>query len=409
MSEYQQIIREAQILASNSDEIVRYIEGRSRDNLEDSGEDFETKLLRLKNRRIDLALAQHCVWGETAKTLFFRDTEDLVLKLSVLTNEKIGRYLRLDERIPYAIFSKKSQEFENYIKTISENELHALFSNPTIDRDFVCDFFKGMSAWCSMDEEHRVLSIRYLSRNSGFTSAYKPKDWEDDGWDDYKHGKAFTAAYMMADTVPVRSDWAFALEELYAELPNDIHGVQGNIHTNRWIATDAQDQDAERKANAEGRLSTFQSVRFYCALAGLKNNEGRISHHLASKDIAERSASYRCGKFSAWKVWWSLRKDGAFALGQFLNNDDIWNSRRKRKIIYSYYMKNCIDLLESEFNYGEILERRMRESPHNFSKSELDAYDINDLSSTDQKLEKINKIMSIILIVLAVILYQIFR
>ena len=417
MSEYQQIIREAQILASSPCEIVRYIEGRSRDNLEDSGEDFETKLLCLKDRRIDLALAQHCVWAETAKTLFFRDTEDLVLKLSVLTNKKIGKYECLDQTMPYAIFSKKSQEFkfsdnsqefENYIKTISENELHALFSNPTIDRDFVCDFFMGKSAWGSMDEEHRVLSIRYLSRNTGFTSAYKPKEW-DDVWDDYQHGKAFTAAYTMADTVPVRSDWANALKELYAKLPNDIHGVQGNIDTNRWIASEPEDLDAERKANAEGRLSTFQSVRFYCALAGLKNNEGRISHHLASNDIAERSASYRCGKFSAWKVWWSLRKDGAFALGQFLKNDDIWNSRRKRKIIDSYYMKNCIDLLESEFNYGETLERRMRESPHNFSKSELDAYDINHLSSADQKLEKINKIMSIILIVLAVILYQNFR
>ena len=408
MSEYQQIIREAQILASSSDEIVKYIEGRSRYNLEDSGEDFETKLLAISERRIDLALAQHCVWAETAKTLFFKDAENLVLKLSVLTNEKIGKYERLDETMPYAIFSKKSQEFENYIKTISENELHALFSNPTIDRDFVCDFFMGKSAWGSMDEKRRVLSIRYLSRNSGFTSAYKPKEW-DDGWDDYQHGKAFTAAYTMADTVPVRSDWANALEELYAELPNDIHGVQGNIHTSRWIATDAEDQDAERKANAEGRLSTFQSVRFYCALAGLKNNEGRISHHLASNDIAERSAAYRCGKFSAWKVWWSLRKDGAFALGQFLNNDDIWNSRRKRKIIDRYYTKNCTDLLECEFNYGETLEERMRQSPHNFSKSELDAYDISEISSADQKLENINKIMSIILIVLAVILYQTFR
>jgi len=72
-------------------------------------------------------------------------------------------------------------------------------------------------------------------------------------------------------------------------------------------------------------------------------------------------------------------------------------------------MKNCTDFLESEFNYGETLERRMRESPHNFSKSELYAYDINDLSSTHQKIEKINKTMSIILIVLAVILYQTFR
>ncbi len=153
MSEYQQIIREAQILASSPCEIVRYIEGRSRDNLEDGGEDFETKLLCLKDRRIDLALAQHCVWAETAKTLFFRDTEDLVLKLSVLTNEKIGEYEGLDETIPYAIFSKRSQEFENYIKAISKNELHALFGNPTIDRNFVCDFFMEKSAWHSMDEE----------------------------------------------------------------------------------------------------------------------------------------------------------------------------------------------------------------------------------------------------------------
>ncbi len=51
----------------------------------------------------------------------------------------------------------------------------------------------------------------------------------------------------------------------------------------------------------------------------------------------------------------------------------------------------------------------MRESPHYFSKSELDAYDINDISSADQKLENINKFMSIILIVLAIILYQTFR
>lgn len=254
MSEYKQIIREAQILASSPCEIVRYIEGRSRDNLEDSGEDFETKLLCLKDRRIDLALAQHCVWAETAKTLFFRDTEDLVLKLSVLTNEKIGKYEGLYASIPYAIFPENSQELDEYIKTISENELHALFSNPTIDRDFVRDFFMGKSAWDSLDEEHRVHSIRYLSRNSGFTKEYKRKEWRDDDFFGHvRHGAAFAAAYEMADRVPVSQNWAYALEELYAELPNDIHGVQGNIHTNRWIATDAEDQDAERKANTNLR------------------------------------------------------------------------------------------------------------------------------------------------------------
>ncbi|WP_295443291.1 hypothetical protein, partial [Sphingorhabdus sp. EL138] len=186
-------------------------------------------------------------------------------------------------------------------------------------------------------------------------------------------------------------------------------GVQGNIDTNRWIASEPEDLDAELKANGEGRLSIFQSVRFYCALAGLKNNEGRISYLLSSSDIAERSAAYRCGKFSAWKVWWSLRKDGMFAFGQFLNNDDIWQSRVKIKIIDRYYTNNATDLLECEFDYGEIFEKRMREAPHNFSKSDLDFYEEKNISSADQKLEKINKIMSIILIVLAVILYQTFR
>lgn len=409
MSEYQQIIREAQILASSPCEIVKYIEGRSRDNLEDSGEDFETRLLCLKDRRIDLALAQHCVWAETAKTLFFRDTEDLVLKLSVLTNEKIGKYEGLDETIPYAIFPEKSQQLDGYIKIVSENELHALFSNPTIDRNFVRDFFMGKSAWHSMDEEHRVLSVRYLSRNSCFTAAYQPKEWRDGDFDDVRHGAAFTAAYEVANRVPTCRSWAYALKELYAELPNDIHGVQGNIDTNRWIASEPEDLDAELKANGEGRLSIFQSVRFYCALAGLKNNKGRISYLLSSSDIAERSASYRCGKFSAWKVWWSLRKDGMFAFGQFLNNDDIWQSRIKIKIIDRYYMNHATDLLECEFDYGEIFEKRMREAPHNFSKSDLDIYEKKNISSADQKLEKINKIMSMILIVLAVILYQTFR
>jgi hypothetical protein len=257
MSEYHKIIREAQILASSPYEIVRYIEGRSRDNLEDGGADFESKLLAIADRRIDLALAQHCIFAETAQSLFFRDADDIALRLSVLSNEKIGRHLRLDERIPYALFPEKSDAFDAYIGSANADEFHAIFNNNAIDREFVSDFFSGKSAWDSMDERHRILAVRYLGRNSGFTKAYKPKEWEDDGWGDYQHGKAFTAAYMMADRVPVRSDWANALTELYAELPNDIHGVQRNVDTSRWIATGAEDQDAERKANAEGRFSIF--------------------------------------------------------------------------------------------------------------------------------------------------------
>jgi hypothetical protein len=407
MSEYQKIIREAQILASSHYEIVRYIEGRSRDNLEDGGTDFESKLLAIADRRIDLALAQHCIFAETAQYLFFRDADDIALRLSILSNEKIGEYLHVDEHMPYALFPEKSDAFDAYIAGVNADEFHAIFNNNAIDREFVSDFFSGRAAWESIDERRRILAVKYLCRNSGFTTAYKPKGWRFDDFDDYDHAKAFTASYEMADRVPVRSDWANALTELYAELPNDIHGVQGNIDTNRWIATDAQDQDAERKANAEGRFSIFQSVRFYCALAGLKGDDGRIAYLLGSSDISERSAAYRCGKFPAWKIWWCLRKDGTFAFGQFLNNDDVWGSRQKRKIISRYRLNNISNSLKSDFNYGEILEQRMRECPRNFSREELDVYDINIVSNYDNKIDDIIKGMFIIFLLMAVILFKI--
>lgn len=236
--------------------------------------------------------------------------------------------------------------------------------------------------------------------------SYKSKEWEDDGWGDYQHGKAFTAAYEMADRVPVSRSWANALTELYAELPTAIHGVQRNIDTTRWVATDLEDREAERTANAEGRLSNFQSVRFFCTLAGLKGDEGRISYLLGSSDIAERSAAYSCGKFPAWKVWWFLRKDGAFAFGQFLQNDDIWESRQKRKIIDRYYMNNATDLLKCEFNYGEILEKRMREFPQYFSQTELDAYKMTYGNKKIEKIERINKILLMFIVILSAFLLR---
>lgn len=406
MSDYRQIIREAQILASSPDEIVRYIEARSRDNLEDSGDGFEAKLLGIGDRRIDLALAEHCIFAETAQALFFRDVDDIALRLSVLSNEKIGGHLGLDDRIPYALFPEKSDAVDAYIGSANANEFDAIFNNNAIDREFVSDFFSGKTAWESMDEERRILAVRYLGRNTGFTTAYKSKEWEDDGWGDYQHGKAFTAAYEMADRVPVSRSWANALTELYAELPTAIHGVQRNIDTTRWVATDLEDREAERTANAEGRLSSFQSVRFFCTLAGLKGDEGRISYLLGSSDIAERSAAYSCGKFPAWKVWWFLRKDGAFAFGQFLQNDDIWESRQKRKIIDRYYMNNAADLLKCEFNYGEILEKNMKDNPYKFSKSELGIYGIYANANSDREIKRIEQALSIAIVLLILLLLK---
>ena len=104
MSEYRKIILDAQILARSPDEIAKYIEGRSKDNSEDSGADFEAKLLCLGDRRIDLALAQNCIFAETAQSLFFRNAEDIPLRLSILSNEKVGSWLGLYFHIPYALF-----------------------------------------------------------------------------------------------------------------------------------------------------------------------------------------------------------------------------------------------------------------------------------------------------------------
>lgn len=324
-------------------------------------------LLRRKDEFIDLGLAEHGRSKTILRRVYRRSNNSVRAVLcgnaSLFTGDEIS--LPDDSRL-LAFFSeaegdgqsetyrKRPPEIWDIVKSGSDAELKALGQNPHIGSVFyraVFEHFSKPRATISEDRYQRILL--YMAGNSRLSTPRdkSPEAGYQDGYSDYEYNSVFSAAWDLAEQVPVTPDWGIVLGQLYNGLERGRKSrdeLQKTI--DRWRP--AENPDADAFANVREQLAR----RLHPSLELLN-----------SADVALRRAFYRTFDPEAhefrdleWSPW--LERDPIDCLLYLDWNENIWRSalgRRKLLGLHSENTRNGADYVQKGWALEK--ERRMRE------------------------------------------------
>lgn len=326
------LINEARLLASAPETVAAWLAkpGRVSRWTGDADDELELKLLARNDRLIDLALSEHSLTEEVLRQLFGRDDE--VLRAAVLSNR---RFLEGSLGARYWTFVNDNDDL-SWMAELSDLEVEALFSNPSLPDHFVSDFFEQKGVWEILNDDQRIRAASNVIR----TLSNRPiRDDFSDGWADYSYSKVFDSAWTFSSLAPVNLKWAHLLGRLYSRLKPDTFSSFDPLQTaKRWRTTDKKEQelDREKEDNKNGYLGTFQSVR--CGLARLAAHSSRRVPEqrdaiLQSQDVAVRCAGYLAFDFSAQNIEAAVELDGKLACSHLIQNEQIWKKQETRSVL----------------------------------------------------------------------------
>lgn len=324
---YQQVVKEAELLASSPDAIaeeLRLAADRTKDAPFDSEIDdvMEQALLALNSPRVDIALAQYCYHLKTARSLFFRTPPSPALRLAVLSNRTLGRQsLGMD---PLHLFDRNEEALRAFLSEASHQELAALFRNPTLDDFFLSDLLGGNAGWLSLGEERQRFVVMALSNNPRIKEAYDNRFM--DGWAEYRHQSVFDAAWKLAETAPVTEAWARALRVLYERLLPNSYSIENPLGVaDRWRSPAAEGAEVDN-----GFLTNLAGVREGLARLAICQQRAKSASLLEHEDVAFRSAAYAVGDLTPEQMTKAYERDGELAFNSMVFNERLWRIEASR-------------------------------------------------------------------------------
>lgn len=325
MGTYRDIIEEAELALSDRHEIISYLQQRANQSKSEPlySSNVENILLQKKDPLIDLALAKYSLLPDTARELFARTERNDPIRLAVLSNQYVDSYHSILE----IIFDDDTSMSDHFVSNASDEELNALFENPRVGDSFLRDLLEGNDLWKGLDEQTQLIILRALSNNERMRTPYDESFL--DGYADYSYHAVFTAAWSLAETINVSYRSAVVLSNLYWHLiPSSAIKDPLEI-AKRWVASETNKSEDEKKDNSVGHLSPFQKVRQ--ALAKLAVSKGtNYKTLLGSDDLALRSCAYAIGYFSPSEISSAYEQDGKVAFREFLENKYIWRHAELR-------------------------------------------------------------------------------
>lgn len=332
MRGYKAIIKEAELLASSPETIAAFLKERAEriasNRWGDGDAELEASLAKLKHPLIDISLAQYCFHIQTARSLFFAEQRNNALRLAVLSNSAMG-----------AIYFGASlhEIFENeaafcaYLADASDDEITAIFNNPTLQDSFLSDFLKGKTTWKSLNEERQQRAIMALSNNDRMQTPYDKRFM--DGYAEYIYSSVFDAAWHLAATLPVTKDWALALSQLYRKtLPTHLDKPEEIAA--RWQAQNEEEKKEEAESNQSGYLSYFQLVRAALAKLAISNHAHKADAFLIHEDIAFRAAAYSYAYLTTEQISKAYERDGELAFNEMVYNERLWKTHATRQELH---------------------------------------------------------------------------
>ena len=349
------LIAEEELLGSSPEKIFDWFKKRSEvegriENILDA--EAELKLLAKKERLIDLAIALYGVHSDSLEIVFKKANKEKnkALILACLSNKAVSKAAYSITNMP-GVYIDTVENFVEWLKSCSIEEIITLFSNEGIGREFLIAYFEGNDYWMALDEERRAYSIVALSDNPIIQQKY---DGPWDGYAEYSHNKLFDTCWNLAETLPVSIKYAQALGDLYEKLLDKRYKYDALTVAKRWMVD--VDEDANKK---KWSLNGFEYIRagiYKCLFEHITEDN---SIYLENEDIAYRAVAYSKLMLTEEEIESSYEKDKLIAIRYLLKNNYIWRFEKLRYKLYKCcsdadgkYNDNYLDCC-NDYNYKE--------------------------------------------------------
>lgn len=329
--------------------------------------EVEAELLSKGDRLIDLSLAEYCLHSETARDLFQRDLEDWPIRALVLSNEALSKASFI-EGFPEILFESE-EALLIFLSKVSSEERAILFRNPSIDDEFLESFLSLGKPWETMDSEQRLWAISELAYNKKLQTDRDEVAYED-GYDWYKAGTLFTAAWALVKRLEPTREAARHLSRLLDRLPADSHSIDGILEAlQRWKLDEANEDMEEEVKNQKGHLSDFQMVRQAGARLLARSYKFDTEQLIQSEDIAFRCGAYEgSGKLTSKQTERAVERDGDLARLYLIRNDAYWRNKKTRESLFDLLRGAKTEEPRWELNRSE--ENYLKKFPHWFEDEE---------------------------------------
>lgn len=332
------LIKEEELLNASNDFIYKFYKNSEKYSTE-IDDILEAKLLSKNDPFIDIVLAQYCQHGATIFNLFSRaiQSDNLPLKLACLSNE----FDAFGESIPSVLFRENRWDdcplLLDWFRSISDREIEVLFSNKSIDRNWLGSLLECEDKfWIVLKEDQQLHILRSLCKNS--VIKHRDIGFFIDGFLEYEHNKLFSTIWSLAVKLPTTRQYAYALSILLentAFIRSHFDAVQ---IAKRWDIVDEKEPKTDDKF-----LNSYELVRVHLykkVFKDLYRDDCSNKEHFDNPDIAYRCCAYRQLKNITVDDMNSIvEKDGALAVNYLLMNDNLWISEETREALQNLCSK----------------------------------------------------------------------
>jgi hypothetical protein len=336
MRGYRILIQEAELMAMRPDAVAEYLKRRASELKDDArddrvDEDVEEALRRRGDPLIDLALAGYGRHMEVVSGLFQAAAPGTPVRLACLSNVVLGR---ANSGFPACLLGQEADAMAQWLLTATDEELPALFENPTLDDSFLRDLLERSRAWKCIDDDRLCRFVSLLQRNPRMRTA-----WDDewmDGYAEYSYGSVFNAAWKLAETAPTTERWAASLGSLYERLQADAFSINEPLTLARRWHVDPSDATAmarQEQDHAIGYLGNKERVRESLARLALRKSGKVLPDLLTSDDVAFRAAAYAAGDLNADQLRAGYVKDSEIAFNAAIRNEALWRRQETRQAL----------------------------------------------------------------------------
>lgn len=334
-----QIVLEAELLVSPPERIRAWLEESIQQKnfkLHGRDEKLERALLARNEPLITLSLARLASTTTVMREIMQGPaSQDKPLRLAALMNEVVAKVGITG--MPHALFEPGDGQLERFMAPLDLEEVLALFGNPTLENDFLIDFFEQKNSWQVLDDTRRFAALRALQDNSRMRTAYKGPY---DGYGEYLHNKVFSAAWELAGRLPATPEWAAHLCWLYGKLPASAASLKNPLQlAARWVPdpADAKRIEAESDDLRRGYLGVFARTRKGLArlsVAAAHSADARraLSAH---DDAAVRAAYYFEGDMSLEEMKQADERDPMLSFEEMMWNPLVWRTKERRDQLHA--------------------------------------------------------------------------
>jgi hypothetical protein len=338
MRGYKTLIQEAELMAMPPVAVADFLKGRAgqtKDEARDDpvDKDAEKALRGRADPLVDLSLARYGRHMEVVSELFQSSGANSPIRLGCLANRSLGH--EIFRSFPVGLLGREPGPMAEWLLNAADDELFALFENPTLTDSFLRDLLERGRGWEAIPDDKLCRMVSILDRNPRMRT---PRDeGYMDGYDEYSYGSVFNAAWKLAETAPVTEGWASSLGWLYERLQTDAFSIKEPLKlAERWhiAPDDTKANERQAKDHEIGYLGNMERVRKGLARLALSEGGKVLAELLASDDLAFRAAAYAAGSLNAEQLRAGYEKDGELVLTEAIRNLSLWRSPGTRRSLH---------------------------------------------------------------------------